>query len=143
MQPCMMAARLRTMSNWSNYVKALTKGVGIEEVGARVGVSGSTISRWRSGQSSPKNPAEVALLAVAFDADVLEAFVAAGYLTPEQAQRPARLDLRTIPADLFNKELERRLTAGSGHETSRDDHTLAAKRGVDDPPDDGDHTTEA
>lgn len=72
------------MSKWSEYVRELTGNEPQDEVGARIGVSGSTISRWRSGKN-PGNPAEVALLAQKYNREVLEAFVAAGYLTYEQA----------------------------------------------------------
>jgi transcriptional regulator with XRE-family HTH domain len=74
---------------WSRYVRALTRDEPQEAVGRRVGLNGSTINRWRNG-SRPGKPAEVAALAVAYDGNVLEAFVAAGYLTPEQAGIPPR-----------------------------------------------------
>lgn len=97
------------MSNWSEYVSTVTHGVGIDAAGARVGISGSTISRWRSGKAAPRNPAEAAALAVAFGADVLDAFVAAGFLSPEEARRPATMDLKAVPARALADEVKRRL----------------------------------
>jgi hypothetical protein len=77
------------MDDWSTYVRALTRDEPQDTVGRKAGVNGSTVHRWRHG-SRPGRPAEVAALAVAYGGNVLEAFVAAGYLTPEQARVPPR-----------------------------------------------------
>lgn len=77
------------MDDWSTYVRALTRDEPQDRVGRKAGVNGSTVHRWRNG-SRPGRPAEVAALAVAYGGNVLEAFVAAGYLTPEQAGVPPK-----------------------------------------------------
>lgn len=87
------------MNDWSKYVRELTGDEPQDEVGRKVGVAGSTISRWRAG-NRPGRPAEVAALAVAYDRDVLEAFVAAEYLTWEQAGFRDPLDVQIEQAEL-------------------------------------------
>jgi hypothetical protein len=77
------------MDDWSRYVHELTRGEPQDAVGRKAGVNGSTVHRWRNG-SRPGRPAEVAALAVAYGGNVLEAFVAAGYLTAEQAGVPPK-----------------------------------------------------
>jgi hypothetical protein len=99
------------MSDWSSYVNALTQGESQDAVGAKVGVAGSTISRWRKTGSKPGQPAEVAAFALAYQRNVLEAFVAAGFLTPEEAGTPPgpAMDLSLIPSAALARELTRRL----------------------------------
>src|SRR4051794_8986898 len=77
------------MDAWPTYVRELTGDEPQEAVGRKVGLNGSTINRWRNG-SRPGKPAEVAAFAAAYDGNVLEAFVAAGFLTAEQAGVPPR-----------------------------------------------------
>lgn len=133
------------MDKWAEYVSTLTKGVGIDESGRRVGVDGSTISRWRNGKAMPRNPAEAAALAVAFGADVLEAFVAAGYLTPAEAKRPRVQSLKAVPDRVLVDEIARRLGQGGATVTpirpdlspvddTLDAAALDAKEGVDETP---------
>jgi len=78
------------MDEWSSYVQDLTRGEPQDKVGKKVGVDGSTVHRWRKKGARPGKPVEVAALAVAYGGNVLEAFVAAGYLTPEQAGVPPK-----------------------------------------------------
>lgn len=96
------------MDSWPKYVRDLTGDESQDSVGRKVGLNGSTINRWRNG-SRPGNPAEVAALAVAYDGNVLEAFVAAGYLTAEQAGVPPRA--RPDWSAVTNKELLEQVAA--------------------------------
>jgi transcriptional regulator with XRE-family HTH domain len=76
-------------------------------IGERMNMSQSAVGRWKS--SSPK-PETVAAFARAFDRPVLEAFVAAGFLTEEEARLteiPA--DLATADNDQLLSEIRRRL----------------------------------
>jgi hypothetical protein len=109
------------MNSWPAYVRALTGDEPQDSVGKKVGLNGSTINRWRNG-SRPGNPAEVAALAVAYGGNVLEAFVAAGYLTAEQAGVPpkARPDWSAVS----NRELLEQLAARLDPDAAR-----APKRG--------------
>lgn len=108
MHACIWMARVDTMDSWPKYVRELTGDEPQDSVGRKVGLNGSTINRWRNG-SRPGNPAEVAALAVAYDGNVLEAFVAAGYLTAEQAGVPpkARPDWSAVS----NRELLEQVAA--------------------------------
>ena len=102
------------MDSWPTYVRELTGDEPQDSVGRKVGLNGSTINRWRNG-SRPGNPAEVAALAVAYGGNVLEAFVAAGYLSAEQAGVPpkARPDWSAVS----NKELLEQVAARLGEGT--------------------------
>lgn len=60
-----------------------------EAVARRTGVNQTTVSRWLSEACPPSNAAKVAAFARAYPGHttVLEAFVAAGFLTREEAQK--------------------------------------------------------
>jgi len=122
------------MSDWAKYVDSLTQGESQDAVGAKVGVAGSTISRWRSG-SRPGKPAEVAAFAVTYGRNVLEAFVAAGFLTPEQAGMPPTpaINLTEIPGPELAKEVSRRLVDTPGASI----HRFPARAGSDPETSDG------
>ena len=74
-------------AGWANYVRLVTDGYDQGEIAKRSGVAQGTISRWLGGKHSPGRPANVAALAQAFDREVLEAFVMAGFLTYEAAEK--------------------------------------------------------
>jgi hypothetical protein len=120
------------MDSWPNYLRDLTGDEPQDSVGRKVGLNGSTINRWRNG-SRPGNPAEVAALAVAYDGNVLEAFVAAGYLTAEQAGVPPRA--RPDWSAVTNKELIEQLAArlevraAGGGRRGRSGKSLSASTG--------------
>ena len=113
------------MDDWSRYVHALTRGEPQDAVGRKAGVNGSTVHRWRNG-SRPGRPAEVAALAVAYGGNVLEAFVAAGYLTAEQAGVPPKAppDWDTVSNEELLEQVAARLDrdaasrSGSGQSVS-------------------------
>jgi transcriptional regulator with XRE-family HTH domain len=83
---------------WGNYVSQLADGENQKAIAARLGVDQGTVSRWLRGESSPKNTAVVAHVAQVYGSNVLEAFVAAGMLSPEEAGMPPqpRLDFDSI-----------------------------------------------
>jgi len=68
---------------WWSYVQRATDGQSQHEIARRLGVSASSVSRWRT--SNPK-PETVRAFAVAYQRQVREAFVAAGFLQPEDLQ---------------------------------------------------------
>lgn len=85
---CLQAGTIRGM-NWSTYVKRMTRGQTQQQVADQAKVADqTTVGRWRRGTTSPKDPAVVAAFAQAYGAPVLEAFVAAGFLTREEAGMP-------------------------------------------------------
>jgi|GEM_PF-3536581 len=85
--------------NWWTYVQEVTNGAAQEKVAQKVGVTGPTVNRWQ--KSAPK-PETVAAFARAYGRPVLEAFVAAGFLTPDEARADVTI---ARPDDLTNFEL--------------------------------------
>ena len=74
--------------NWSEFVARLIAGETQVTVSQKTGIDQTTISRWLRGANRPKDPATVAHFAQVYAANVLEAFVAAGFLSPEEAGMP-------------------------------------------------------
>jgi transcriptional regulator with XRE-family HTH domain len=75
------------MSAWSNYVNRIKDGQTQAEAAASAGIDQATMSRWVNG-GKPGEAARVAEFARAHpeSTTVLEAFVAAGFLTEEEAR---------------------------------------------------------
>lgn len=98
MHGCTDSGTVHFMTTWKDYVLRLTDGENQKAVSARTGIDQATISRWRRGETSPNSPATVAHFAQAYGANVLEAFVAAGFLTEEEAGMPPRpkIDFYTL-----------------------------------------------
>lgn len=91
------------MSTWSEYVESAAGTTNQSEISRRTGVSQASVSRWFDG--STPSPAHAALFAQTYDRNVLEAFVAAGFLTQAEAgTRPP------TPAGFSSVELVRKLT---------------------------------
>lgn len=96
-------------TSWYGYVQSVAPDAPQKTLAAVSGVDGSTISRWKSGLA-PK-PESVAAFARAYGRPVLEAFIAAGFLTAVEAQeRPvARPHLVDISSRELLNEIERRM----------------------------------
>ena len=104
--------------SWSQYIKQIAPGAQQKEIAAAAGVDGSTVSRWASGLA-PK-PDNVAAFARAYNRPVLEAFVAAGFLTADEAkQRPVGApDLSKLPVEEMLEEIRRRFSMLTMADTS-------------------------
>jgi transcriptional regulator with XRE-family HTH domain len=72
---------------WPEYVRRLSRGDNQVAIEARTSIDQGTVSRWLRGKTTP-SPAQAAKFAQGYDGNVLEAFVAAGFLTPEEAGIP-------------------------------------------------------
>ena len=73
---------------WAAYVAVVVpSGERQEDTGKRVGQTQATISRWLNGKAAPDEAAAVAAFAKAYNRNVLEAFVAAGFITEAEAGR--------------------------------------------------------
>ena len=72
---------------WPEYVRRLSRGDHQVAIEATTSIDQGTVSRWLNGKTTP-SPAQAAKFAQAYDGNVLEAFVAAGFLTAEEAGRP-------------------------------------------------------
>jgi transcriptional regulator with XRE-family HTH domain len=82
---------------WWKYVQDTAGPANPSDISRRVGISQSAVTRWQI--SSPK-PETVAAFARAYERPVLEAFVAAGFLTDEEA------GITRLDADLSQVDLE-------------------------------------
>lgn len=95
---------------WWDYVQQVAKGAKQADIAERAGVNQVTVSRWKKGAESAR-PENVAAFARAYGRPVLEAFIAAGFLTAEEAD--ARPDTTFTASDLDNaallNEIARRL----------------------------------
>lgn len=98
--------------NWWMYVTRVSEGALQKEIAARAGVEQSTVSRWKRGGSVP-DPVPVAAFARAYHRPVLEAFIAAGFLTAKEAgERPLALPLSPLTSltdDELLDEVRRRM----------------------------------
>lgn len=103
-----MQATLRHM-NWWSYIRDVTADPQ-KQIAARCGVEQSTVSRWKQDQSNPE-PAAAAAFARAYSRPVLEAFLAAGFLTPSEARQrpPSRTEAAQLSDDQILAELRERL----------------------------------
>ncbi|WP_230067770.1 helix-turn-helix transcriptional regulator [Arthrobacter cryoconiti] len=108
--------------NWIKYVTRHAKGETQSAIAKNIGVSGATISRWQSFAPRPEN---VTAFARAYNRPVLEAFVAAGFLTPKEAKEhpTGRPDLSTLTSDELVGEVRRRMeTAGPENKPATAQH---------------------
>lgn len=117
---------------WMDYVTEVAKGETQASIGLRIGVSGATVSRW--GTFAPK-PETVVAFARAYGRPVLEAFIAAGFLTAEDAgERPiGRPDISQFDLDELLAEIRKKFVELAGHrkleEYRRGHYGLAAREG--------------
>lgn len=86
-------------SRWWQYVTEVGQGDSQAQLARRTGLSSATVSRW---QASDPQPRSVAAFAVAYGRPVLEAFVAAGFLTEDQARAQV---VRSDPTQMSDDEL--------------------------------------
>lgn len=105
-----MRSRIYASVMWWDYVQQVAKGAKQAEIAEKAGVNQVTVSRWKKGADSAR-PENVAAFARAYDRPVLEAFVAAGFLTAEEANvRPDTVQaLSDLDDDALIGEVARRL----------------------------------
>lgn len=85
---------------WGLYVARFGQGLTQSQVGERAGVDQATVGRWLKGTKVPTSPGSVAALARSFGRNPLEAFVAAGFLTAEEAGRGLAKSSQKLLAEL-------------------------------------------
>lgn len=118
---------------WWQYVETISKGATQDAIARTVGnITAPTIGRWRN--SEPK-PASVVAFAKAYGRPVLEAFVAAGFLTDEDARTQVTTVRHEDPSDeeileILRRRLERdRQESGSrGNTPAIGEKPLNARR---------------
>lgn len=100
---------------WWEYVQRIAGSATSSEISRRTGINQSSITRWQI--SSPR-PESVAAFARAYGRPVLEAFIAAGFLTEEEAQvtqiEPLSTGANMTDDELIN-ELRNRLRKSSAN----------------------------
>lgn len=95
------------MATWWDYVKDVTQGAQQNEIADKTGLAAPTISRWKTGSQGTR-PENVAAFARAYGRPVLEAFVAAGFLSREEAKvtevslprDPSKLDSGALAVEI-------------------------------------------
>jgi transcriptional regulator with XRE-family HTH domain len=88
---------------WIAYVEALMGEDTQTQAAARTGIAQTTIGRWLNGVKAPTEAAKVAAFAQGYQRNVIEAFVAAGMLTGEQAGRGLPAKSRRFLLDIMRE----------------------------------------
>ena len=151
-----MSANLSAMT-WWQYVTSIAGGDTQTQISQKSGVTQSNVSRWRR-EKQGVDPTSVAAVARAYGRPVLEAFIAAGFLSEDEARAQVTITRYEQPddetlLDLLAARLRRDGEAGEGsgqqpapmkqaglgpahqqhdHQMSEGDYTLAARDADDD-----------
>lgn len=104
---------------WTEYLKAITGDSSGREISRRLGISDATVSRWFKGTAAP-TARQVSIVARAYKQNPLQALIAAGYLTEEEAGvaeqgAPRLLQLRDFSDLELAKEMLRRVAEPGDH----------------------------
>lgn len=108
------SVRLLAMAHdllWAEYVKRIAPGKNQTEIAALAGIDQTGVSRWLSGQSVPRVES-VIRFARNMGRPPIEALVAAGYITPEEAgvSPSLQISVRELPTDELLAEIRRRVS---------------------------------
>lgn len=82
--------------DWPRYLELVSGTTVRKAIGKAAGVSESAASRWLNGETRPTNAVHVAKFAQTYGRNPLEAFIAAGLLSIEQASKALDLDARRM-----------------------------------------------
>lgn len=93
--------------NWWKYVQTHARGESNAAIAKRLSISASSIGRWVNGGVDPVRAADFAR---AYERPVLEAFVAAGFLTEAEAKARIVIDKTAGAHSLSNEELVQEIT---------------------------------
>lgn len=104
----------RMANDWWAYVLERAGGAQQSDIAEAFGVNQTTVSNWKTGKATPK-PENVIQFARAFRRPPVEALIAAGYLTENEAAdvvevRPSMAD---IPDEALLTEVRRRMSGGN------------------------------
>lgn len=135
--------------SWNEYLRQIAGEVGQAEIARAAGVTAPTVSRWLKGNQGV-DPVAAANFARHYRRPVLEAFVAAGFLTPNEAKvRPiAAPDYSALSNEELLELVRSRMTQGGGEhgfgsapmKQQRGDYDLAADDQDVDPLDEAEET---
>lgn len=115
---------------WWEFVQRAARGESHAEIGRKVGVAKQTIGRWQHLEPRPENVVQFARV---YGVDVIEAFIAAGIFTADEARRT--ID-QPDPRALSNEDLIREIAARMGVDeqevlVAADGRTARGGRGTD------------
>lgn len=121
--------------SWGRYVTEHSRGEVNRLIAAKVDVTESNVSRWKSGQTKAPAADAVARFARAYGRPVLEAFIAAGFLTEAEAgakpEAPAGPVLNSLTDEQLLDEVRARMrhdtpTSHARESRAQDDYRIAA-----------------
>jgi len=115
------------MTEWADYVQRVAGTDITTEIAKKTGINQSSIYRWLHDGAVPST-AHAARFAQSYDRNVLEAFVAADFLTEEEAKLPRdpSPDLTKVPAKELVREVGRRLLDAEVRSETTDEELLLA-----------------
>jgi transcriptional regulator with XRE-family HTH domain len=99
---------MRVIEDWPQYVRRVAVGLTQAQIAERTGAAPSNVGRWLRGERGQPTASNVLAFARAFDQPIMEAMVAAGYFTPEEAESTARTPLSAYSKLELLDELRRR-----------------------------------
>lgn len=110
--------RLRnTLSHvsWADYVKRISGDDVNRVIASKIGITEPSVARWKNGAIKTPDAVQAAVFARAYRRPVLEAFVAAGFLTAEEAgeQPTAAPSLAGLSDDELLDEVRQRMGAST------------------------------
>ena len=91
------------MNGWAEYIERVTAGMTQMQIAEATGLAQSAISRWLRGDTEAPRAEFVVQFARKLDRNPIEALIAAGYVTADEAG--ARLDIKTPLREYSNYEL--------------------------------------
>jgi transcriptional regulator with XRE-family HTH domain len=97
-----------SVERWSEYVRDVAGGLNQLQIAAKTGLAQTNIGRWLRGEPGAPRADTVIAFARAFDQPAVEALLAAGYLTSEEAEAKARTPLAEFTMHELIEELNRR-----------------------------------
>jgi transcriptional regulator with XRE-family HTH domain len=101
------------VEDWPTYVRRIAAGLTQAQIAAKVGsVSTSNVGRWLRGEPGQPAADNVIAFARAFDQSVIEALIAARYLSPQENGATARTPLSQYTRAELLDELLRREHSG-------------------------------
>ena len=100
-----------TRVDWYAYVRRIAGADSDMRIAARIGVTQSTVSRWRDRSPNAVHVIEFARAYQDRGASVPDALMAAYGVTPDELGVPVSMDPHTLSADVLIAEVARRLHA--------------------------------
>ncbi len=96
------------VESWQAYVRRVAGALTQAQIAERIGVAPSNVGRWLRGERGIPTANNVIALARAFDQPPMEAMIAAGYFSADEAGSTARTPLGEYSTSELFDELRRR-----------------------------------